>query len=94
MRKPGWLITADILGYFTDKSQDSPAYDPGLSVPCPLCEKPLNAAPRRTHSLMLLARKRSWFFRTHQTCAERQPQALQQIEGEIVDELVAMESPQ
>ena len=94
MRKPGWLITEDILGYFTEKTQTTPAHDPGLSVNCPLCERPLSTSPRRTHCLMLATRGRSYFYRTHRDCAERAPEALQCLEGEIVDEMIAMENPQ
>lgn|ERR1700722_5487396 len=62
-------------GWFDDADQTEPSYSPPLGAPCPLCGKKI--APMigdiRTHSLMYQGAyaKRSYFYRTHRTCADR-----------------------
>jgi hypothetical protein len=63
-------------GWFDDAEQAEPSYSPPLGGPCPLCGKTitLTADDIRTHSLMYQApqyAKRSYFYRTHRSCAER-----------------------
>lgn len=51
-------------------------YDPPHDAPCPFCGKPVHAEDVRTHCLMYSApayAKRSYFYRTHRTCAEKDP---------------------
>jgi hypothetical protein len=61
-------------GYFEDAALDAkPGYDPPHDAPCPFCGKPITGDDVRTHSLMYSApsyAKRSYFYRTHRTCAE------------------------
>lgn len=62
-------------GWFDDATQDGPTYSPPLGGPCPLCGKNLIVFSDdvRTHSLMYQGQyaKRSYFYRTHKSCAER-----------------------
>lgn len=51
-----------------------PSYDPPHDAPCLFCGKPVTADDVRTHSLMYagaIYAKRSYFYRTHRTCAEK-----------------------
>lgn len=59
-----------IYGYFTDPQQTEPVFDPGLSVPCPICADMLNAVDVRTISLMVPGDLRSYFYRVHRSCHE------------------------
>lgn len=62
-------------GWFDDASQEEPTYSPPLGSPCPLCGKNIVVFSDdvRTHSLMYQGQyaKRSYFYRTHRGCAER-----------------------
>ena len=65
-------------GWFDDPSQTEPSYSPPLGAPCPLCGKTITLLEDdiRTHNLMYQGAqyaKRSYFYRTHRTCAERDP---------------------
>lgn len=72
-----------LVGYFTDASQDVPAYDPGTDAPCIVCMKPIAADQMRTVSVALYSgRKRSLFYRAHRSC-EEESGAL--IESSIID---------
>jgi len=65
-----------LFGWFDDPDQQEPSYDPPHDAPCLFCGKPINAGNVRTHSLMYAGpeyAKRSYFYRTHRTCAERDP---------------------
>jgi hypothetical protein len=55
------------FGYFIDFDQTEPAYDPGLSVNCPVCYSTLSR-PVKTISLMLIGDRRSYFYRAHKGC--------------------------
>lgn len=60
-------------GYFEDPAATVPDYEPPRPAPCPFCGKPISPDDVRTHSLMYSAgsyAKRSYFYRTHRTCAE------------------------
>lgn len=62
-------------GYFEDPSADAkPEYDPPHDAPCPYCGKPIHKDDVRTPSLMYAGEsyaKRSYFYRVHRTCDER-----------------------
>lgn len=62
-------------GWFDDANQKEPTYSPPLGGPCPLCGKNITifTTDVRTHSLMYGGEyaKRSYFYRTHKICAER-----------------------
>lgn len=63
-------------GFHEDHTGTVPDYDPPHDAPCPFCGKPISADDVRTHSLMYSAgiyAKRSYFYRTHRTCAEKDP---------------------
>lgn len=61
-------------GWFDDAEQQEPTYAPPLGGPCALCGKHMTWGQEvTTHSLMYQGRvyaKRSYFYRTHKTCAE------------------------
>ena len=63
-------------GYFENAQDQTPAYGPPRDAPCPFCGKPVHADDVRTHNLMYSSpayAKRSYFYRTHRTCAEKDP---------------------
>ncbi len=60
-------------GWFDDVDQERPTYEPPHDAPCPFCGKVVHAGDVRTHNLILegpVYAKRSYFYRTHRTCAE------------------------
>lgn len=64
-----------IYGWFDDAS-GAPSYDPPHDASCLFCGKGIVADDVRTHSLMFAGpvyAKRSYFYRTHRTCAETDP---------------------
>jgi hypothetical protein len=62
-----------LYGWFDDPNQAEPSYDPPRDAPCLFCASPIHAGDVRTHSLMYRRQyaARSYFYRTHRTCAER-----------------------
>ena len=63
-----------IYGWFDDARQGKPTYDPPHDTICPFCGINISFDDVRTHSLMFYGpvyAKRSYFYRTHRTCAER-----------------------
>ena len=67
-----------IYGYFEEANgfDGEPTYDPPHDAPCPFCGFKIAPNDVRTHSLMYQApeyAKRSYFYRTHRTCAEKDP---------------------
>lgn len=74
------------VGYF-DGTGSSPAFDPGLKVPCPVCHASLEQEPRCTVSLMAMEHPtKSYFFRAHKRCWETCGRDRQSdIESEIID---------
>lgn len=62
-------------GWFDDPTQTEPTYEPPRDAPCPFCGKPIYSGDVRTHSLMYAGQyaARSYFYRTHRTCAETDP---------------------
>lgn len=57
----------DLFGYFDSPTQIEPTYDPGLTVPCPICLLDLTM-PVTTISLMGVKDNKSYFFRAHKSC--------------------------
>lgn len=73
------------FGYFDDVDQEYPAYDPGLSINCPICER-LLSAPMKTISVMLEGDSRSYFYRTHKACYESlSEEEATALDSQIVD---------
>lgn len=67
-------------GWFEDASQPfgsgTASYDPPHDAPCLFCGAPITSDDVCTHSLMYEApayAKRSYFYRTHRSCAETDP---------------------
>jgi len=63
-----------LYGWYDDPWQREPSYDPSHDAPCLFCGKPVSTDDVRTHSLMYAGEvyaKRSYFYRTHRTCAEK-----------------------
>lgn len=75
---------------FFEEGQEKPIYDPHEKygpLLCPFCGKLLLPDDVRTHSLMYSApayAKRSYFYRTHRTCAEKD-QTHTAMDGFILD---------
>lgn len=62
-----------IWGWYDDPDQSKPSYDPPHDAPCPYCLAPISENDMRTSSLMPLGpryAKRSYFYRTHKSCAD------------------------
>lgn len=60
-------------GWFDDETQVNPTYDPPHDGPCLFCGVKIAADNVRTHSIMYQGKvyaKRSYFYRTHRTCAD------------------------
>lgn len=57
-----------LFGYY-DGLGNTPAYDPGIDVPCIYCRRPLDF-PLRTISFMVPGQDRSYFYRLHTACEE------------------------
>lgn len=75
-----------IFGYFDSPAQESPAFDPGLAMPCPFCLLSLHSGPRKTISLMAEGDPRSYFYRAHKFCYENaSPQEVCAIESSLID---------
>jgi hypothetical protein len=74
------------FGWFDDASQVTPSYDPPRNAPCLFCGARINATDVRTHSLMYRGEyaARSYFYRTHRTCADRDGGA-NSMDGFILD---------
>lgn len=60
-------------GWFDDTDQVSPSYEPPRDAPCLFCGNRIHADDVRTHSIMYRGEygARSYFYRTHRTCAEQ-----------------------
>ena len=66
----------NFYGYFEDAASEMPDYDPPRHGPCPFCGRPITADDVRRHCLMFSSpsyAKRSYFYRTHRSCAETDP---------------------
>lgn len=72
-------------GWFDDPTQpaNKPTYDPPHDAPCLYCGEDINADDVRTHSVMYVGklRSRSYFYRTHKSCAERDKEKLGKSTG-------------
>ena len=61
-----------IYGWFDDAAQISPTHEPARDAPCLYCGCEIGPDDVRTHSLVYRGEyaARSYFYRTHRTCAE------------------------
>ena len=82
------------VGYFTAPEQRTPAFDPGLDVPCPVCGEPLsNGEPLREISLMPRGHARSYFYRLHKACFRKLSRAGREaLDAEVIEQ--ALSRPQ
>lgn len=88
-------IREDVFGWFDSLEQTTPAHDPGPTAPCVVCIWPVEKHsidnPVVTISLALYNkehRDRSFFFRAHKRCWERQTQHEQSlIESSLIDRI-------
>ena len=73
-------------GWFDDADQTTPSYEPPRDAPCLFCGTPIHADDVRTHNLMHGGEyaPRSYFYRTHRSCAERD-QSHTAMDGFIID---------
>lgn len=74
-------------GWYDDPSQPAslPTYEPPRDAPCPYCGSKIHAEDVRTHSLMYIEGygNRSYFYRTHRTCHEKDDES-----GAAIDEFI------
>lgn len=64
------MIDLAIFGWFDDAGA-TPAHDPGLTVPCPVCSQPFTKQDCVCISTLPAEpddERRSYFFRAHKTC--------------------------
>jgi hypothetical protein len=61
-----------VYGWFDDPGQETPTYEPPRDAPCLFCAHLIHAGDVCTHSLTFQGdyAARSYFYRTHRTCAE------------------------
>jgi hypothetical protein len=73
-------------GWFDDPAQTMPSYEPPRDAPCLFCGLQIRADDVRTHNLMSRGEyaARSYFYRTHRTCAEREAEPTN-MDGFIFD---------
>lgn len=60
-----------MYGYFDSGDQTTPAYDPGLDIPCPFCKEPFKRIIHEeltTISVMSPGSERCYFYRAHKAC--------------------------
>lgn len=86
-----------IYGYFNDADQVTPAYDPGVSVDCPVCGKVLghhsNDNRLVTISVAVDDDNRSYFYRAHRSCYDALPPEKQsELDWPIVDAVTKTQS--
>lgn len=74
-----------IFGFFESSKQVVPAFDPGLEVLCPLCERKLER-PVVTISFMRPGIGHSYFYRLHKQCSDAaDPAKITAIESAVID---------
>ena len=73
-------------GWFDDAEQSAPSYEPPRDAPCLFCGNQIHAEDVRTHSIFHRGEygARSYFYRTHRTCAERDPTQTA-MDGFVID---------
>lgn len=83
-------VNMSIYGYFTSAEQDTPAFDPGLQVDCPMCGKVL-AQESLCHSVMWMGHNRSYFYRYCKTHRDELDfdDTRDEIDGKLLDSLMA-----
>jgi hypothetical protein len=83
-----------LYGWF-DKADAPPVYEPPLDTPCPYCGLPCTDDDVRTHSFVSLERRagrRSYFYRTHQTCDDQASEGEQEsIFNGVVEQIAVIE---
>lgn len=81
---------ASPFGYFEDPTQLLPTYEPGLTVPCVVCQFPMTMENVVNTSLILPGDTRSYFYRLHRSCrVQENAEAIARIEGELIDSRIA-----
>lgn len=76
-------------GYYdsADQPVDQPSYDPPHDTPCLFCGHSISLDNIRTHSIMMVEpsyAKRAYFYRTHRTCDEQSPSAMDQFIWDMI----------
>jgi len=64
--------TEKLYGWYdrADQPVDQPTYNPAFPGMCLFCGTATTEEDVRTHSIMPMGAKRSYFYRTHRTCHE------------------------
>lgn len=81
------MPTRNIMyGWFDDANQQIPTYEPPRDAPCLFCGHSVSPDDVRTHTLMHQGQyaARSYFYRTHRTCADRD-ETQTAMDGRILD---------
>ena len=83
----------NIYGYFSAFEQTTPDRDPGLNVPCPICQKVIGShtpdSPIKTISIFVEGDSRSYFYRVHKPCYDDlNPEQQNQLDWPIVDAII------
>ncbi|MGB8644019.1 MAG: hypothetical protein WCF84_02190 [Anaerolineae bacterium] len=81
-----------VYGYFDDPFASAPAYDPGLAVDCPVCDRRLTR-PLKTISLLAEGDTRSYFYRVHAPCYDALSSAQRVELDSVIIDFVALRGP-
>ena len=79
-----------IYGWYerSDQPIDQPTYNPAFPGVCLFCGGLTSEEDVRTHSLMAVNARRSFFYRTHRTCHESaNDEARNAIDGVVIDSI-------
>jgi hypothetical protein len=82
--------TERMYGWYdrVDQPIEQPTFNPSFPGPCLFCGTDTTEEDVRTHSLMPLEAKRSYFYRTHRTCHEAAPDDQRNaIDGVVFDSI-------
>lgn len=82
--------TERIYGWYdrADQPVDMPTFNPSFPGPCLFCGIPTTEEDVRTHSIMPLDGKRSYFYRTHRTCDAAASEAQRVAIDDVVFEMI------
>ena len=75
-------------GWYENEQDKEPAYSPPRDAPCPFCGTPVSKDDVRTHCFVFATpsyAQRSYFYRTHRTCAEKHDPSHTSMDGFIMD---------
>lgn len=75
-----------VYGWYDSATQTKPTYDPPHDAPCIACGFPITPDNVCTTSMMIPGEPRSYFYRTHRTCANAAPEnSLDEIVWQMIE---------